>query len=91
MKSNHIVWRLERDEILEATEEKVSEEQGGFRKGRGCVDQIFAMKVRFIIRKKEVREGRKEGRKERKKERWKEASSETGKEGRKEGKWQKRE
>ncbi len=24
--------------------EKVNEEQGGFRKGRGCVDQIFAMK-----------------------------------------------
>ncbi len=23
---------------------KLSEEQGGFRKGRGCVDQIFAMK-----------------------------------------------
>ncbi len=23
----------------------MSEEQGGFRKGRGCVDQIFAMKM----------------------------------------------
>ncbi len=22
----------------------MSEEQGGFRKGRGCIDQIFAMK-----------------------------------------------
>ncbi len=29
---------------MEATERKVSEEQGGFTKGRGCVDQIFAMK-----------------------------------------------
>ncbi len=29
---------------MEVTEEKVSEEQGGFRKGRGCVDKIFAMK-----------------------------------------------
>ncbi len=29
---------------MEVTEGKVSEEQGGFRKGRGCVDQIFAMK-----------------------------------------------
>ncbi len=29
---------------MEATEGKVSEEQGGFRKGRGCVDQIFTMK-----------------------------------------------
>ncbi len=32
---------------MEVTEEKVSEDQGGFRKGRGCVDQIFAMK-RFV-------------------------------------------
>ncbi len=30
---------------MEVTEEKVSEEQGGFRKRRGCVDQIFAMKM----------------------------------------------
>ncbi len=29
---------------MEVTEGKVSEDQGGFRKGRGCVDQIFAMK-----------------------------------------------
>ncbi len=29
---------------MEVTEGNVSEEQGGFRKGRGCVDQIFAMK-----------------------------------------------
>ncbi len=28
---------------MEVTEGNVSEEQGGFRKGRGCVDQIFAM------------------------------------------------
>ncbi len=30
--------------LMEVTEGKVSEKQGGFRKGRGCVDQIFAMK-----------------------------------------------
>ncbi len=30
---------------MEVTEGKVSEEQGSFRKGRGCVDQIFAMKM----------------------------------------------
>ncbi len=30
---------------MEATEGKVSEEQGGFMKGRGCVDQIFAIKM----------------------------------------------
>ncbi len=29
---------------MEVTQGKVNEEQGGFRKGRGCVDQIFAMK-----------------------------------------------
>ncbi len=29
---------------MEVTEEKVSEDQGVFRRGRGCVDQIFAMK-----------------------------------------------
>lgn len=27
------------------TEGKVSEEQRGFRKGKGCVDQIFAIKI----------------------------------------------
>ncbi len=30
---------------MEIAEGKVSEEQGGFRKGSGCVDQIFAMKM----------------------------------------------
>ncbi len=30
---------------MEVTEGKVSEEQGEFRKGKGCVDQIFAMKM----------------------------------------------
>ncbi len=30
--------------LMEVTEGKVSEEQGGFRKGRGCVHQIFAKK-----------------------------------------------
>ncbi len=29
---------------MEVTKGKVSEEQGGFRKGRGCVDQILSMK-----------------------------------------------
>ncbi len=29
---------------MEVTKGTVSKEQGGFRKGRGCVDQIFAMK-----------------------------------------------
>ncbi len=30
---------------MEVTEGKVSEEQGGFRKEKGCVDQIFAIKM----------------------------------------------
>ncbi len=30
---------------MEVTQEKVSEEQGSFRKGRGCVDRTFAMKM----------------------------------------------
>ncbi len=29
---------------MEVTEGKASEEQGGFRKGRGCVNQVFSMK-----------------------------------------------
>ncbi len=33
------------DRLMEVTEWKVSEEQGGFRNGRGCADQIFAMKM----------------------------------------------
>ncbi len=32
------------DRLIEVSEGKVSKEQGGFRKGRGCVDQIFAIK-----------------------------------------------
>ncbi len=32
------------ERLMEVTERKVSAEQGGFRKGRGCIDQIFAMK-----------------------------------------------
>ncbi|WP_435362532.1 reverse transcriptase domain-containing protein, partial [Klebsiella pneumoniae] len=30
--------------VREITEELVGEEQGGFRKGKGCVDQIFVMR-----------------------------------------------
>ena len=31
--------------LIEVTEGKGSEKQGGFRKGKGCVDQIFAIKI----------------------------------------------
>ncbi len=37
--------RILTERLIEVTEGKVSEEQGCFRKGRGCVDQIFAVKI----------------------------------------------
>ncbi len=40
-----VYGRILTEKLVEVTEGKVSEEQGGFRKGRGCVDQIFAMKM----------------------------------------------
>ncbi len=39
-----VYGRILTERLLEVTEQKVSEDQGGFRKGRGCVDQIFAVK-----------------------------------------------
>ena len=36
--------RILADRIRKATEERVGEEQGGFRRGKGCVDQIFTLK-----------------------------------------------
>ena len=32
------------DGVIESRKEQVAEEQGGFRYGRGCIDQIFALK-----------------------------------------------
>ncbi len=40
-----VYGRILTERLMDVTEGKVSEEQGGFRKGRGCVDQIFAMKM----------------------------------------------
>ncbi len=42
--------RILTERLMEVTKGKVSEDQGGFRKGRGCVDQIFAMKR--VLRKR---------------------------------------
>ncbi len=39
-----VCGRILTKRLMEVTEGKVSEEQGGFRNGRECVDQIFAMK-----------------------------------------------
>ncbi len=38
------------ERVQRLTEEKISEEQGGFRKGRGCVDHIFSF--RMVVEKK---------------------------------------
>ncbi len=40
-----VYGRILTERLMGVTEGKVSEEQGGFRKRRGCVDQIFAMKM----------------------------------------------
>ncbi len=39
-----VYGRILTERLMEVTEGKVSEEQGAVRKGRGCIDQIFAMK-----------------------------------------------
>ena len=40
--------RVLTERLLEVTEGKVSKEQGGFRNGKGCVDQIFAIKIMVV-------------------------------------------
>ncbi len=40
-----VYGRIYTERLMEVTEGKVSEEQEGFRKRRGCVDQIFPMKM----------------------------------------------
>ncbi len=40
-----VYGRILTERLMEVTEGKVSKEQEGFRKGRGCVDQIFTMKI----------------------------------------------
>ncbi len=37
--------RILTERLMQVTEIKVSDEQGGFRKGKSCVDQIFAIKM----------------------------------------------
>jgi hypothetical protein len=32
------------ERVSEITEVQIRDEQGGFRKGRGCVDQVFVLK-----------------------------------------------
>ena len=33
------------ERLMEVTEGKINKEQGGFRKGKGCIGQIFAVKM----------------------------------------------
>ncbi len=40
-----IYGRILNERMKKITDKSVGDEQGGFRKGRGCVDQIFAVKI----------------------------------------------
>ncbi len=40
-----IYGRILNERMMKITDLSVGDEQGGFRKGRGCVDQIFAVKM----------------------------------------------
>ena len=40
-----VYGRVLTERLMEVTEGKVSEDQGGFKKGKGCIDQIFAIKI----------------------------------------------
>lgn len=40
-----VYGRILTERVMEVTERKIGEEQGGFRKGRGYGDQIFAIKM----------------------------------------------
>ncbi len=43
--SGKIYGRILNERMMKITDKSVGYEQGGFRKGRGCVDQIFAVKM----------------------------------------------
>ncbi len=40
-----IYGRILNERMMKITDTSVGDEQGGFLKGRGCVDQIFALKI----------------------------------------------
>ncbi len=40
-----IYGRILTERLMQITEKKVNDEQRGFRKGKSCVDQIFAIKM----------------------------------------------
>ncbi len=43
--SGKIYGRIINERMMKTTDKCVGDEQGGFRKGRGCIDQIFAVKI----------------------------------------------
>ena len=51
-----VYGRILIERVTEMTESKISQEQGGFRKGRGCIDQIFTVKS---VAEKYLSKGRK--------------------------------
>ena len=45
------------ERVIYCTKEQLGEEQGGFRRGRGCVDQVFALRTiieKYLETKKDV-------------------------------------
>ncbi len=40
-----IYGRVINERLMKITDKNVGDEQGGFWKGRGCIDQIFAVKI----------------------------------------------
>ncbi len=40
-----IYGRILNERVMKITNKSMGDEQGGFRKGRGCVDQIFTVKI----------------------------------------------
>ncbi len=79
--SGKIYGRILNERMMKMTDESVGDEQGGFRKGCGCVDQVFELKIlvekvgetslreKLVQTRKEERRGQQEktGRKEREK------------------------
>ncbi len=43
--SGKIYGRILNERLMEITDKSVGDEQGGFRKGRGCKDHIVAVKI----------------------------------------------
>jgi len=49
--------RIVIERVMEITEGRISDEQGGFRKGKGCVDQIFNVKLlaeKYLVKGKKL-------------------------------------